>query len=90
MRIEALGGEEQRRIPDHQDGLVGKVRQRVEIARFRAGLREVRVHSPDVGAQELEEADRRPGGRGEQHRAPLQLPDRPSAEQGHAPDRPVA
>src|SRR5882762_4854582 len=58
VRVGVPRGQEQRRVADHQHGLVRQVRQGVEIGCLRPSLGEVRLHLPDIATQQLQQADR--------------------------------
>jgi len=53
VRVGVPRGQEQRRVADHQHGLVRQVRQGVEIGCLRPSLGEVRLHLPDIATQQL-------------------------------------
>jgi len=73
-------GQKQRRVADHQHGLVRQVRQPVEIGRLRSGLGEVGPYLPDLATQELQQADRRSRRSREQYGPIIQLADGPPAD----------
>ena len=59
MRVSAPGGERQRRVADHEHGLMGQRGQRFQVLRLGAGLGEPGLDLPDLPAQELEQRDGR-------------------------------
>ena len=83
-------GQLQRRIADDEHGVVRQRCERLEVLRFRPGIREARCDLPYVATQQLEQRDGRARRRRQQHRPTVQLSDGPSAEERHAPHWSVA